>query len=591
LTGGVAAGAALLAACAGGDSGGGDSAANRLVAEPVDTVKEARRGGTMKDRGFADPPTLDVANANNPWNTPGFCVYSALVMQSTGYLKTGERELVPDIAESWEISPDGLQITMKIRQGVKWHNKPPVNGRTLEMDDVLFSWDRFAAKYSGRTSLVNAVDPSAPVISFAATDSRTVAIKLKEPLVYALGLFYPGTSGQSVILVPKETDTTLDLRGEMIGTGPWSLSNYTPSVAFTLKRNPDFYDKDWALVDQVDQPIITEYATAMGQLKAGNIYMFGQSGAPRIRQEDILPLKREEPRIAIYQGDLLVSGGAGHQMFGWLPEGRSPFLDERVRQAVSMAIDRDLFIDSFSNVSVFEAEGVPVETRWNTQLDATYEGWWLDPKSKDFGPNAKYFQHNPDEAKKLLAAAGYTNGLKTTYHTPGVELPGYAKAAEVIAGMTSEVGITADAHILDYQKEYIPGFRDGHGQYEGWAFMSTAGGVTGGHAVGQLAIEYWARGGNAFRGFSTSGRNDQAGDPQVNAMIEKARIEQDVDRGRALVFDIQRYLAKAMYGLKPAGVTSELTAAWPCLRNFRVFLGARNNYRYWIDESLPPFRA
>jgi hypothetical protein len=74
-------------------------------------------------------------------------------------------------------------------------------------------------------------------------------------------------------------------------------------------------------------------------------------------------------------------------------------------------------------------------------------------------------------------------------------------------------------------------------------------------------------------------------------MIEKARVEQDVDRGRALVFDIQRYLAKAMYGLKPAGVTSELTAAWPCLRNFRVFLGARNNYRYWIDESLPPFRA
>ena len=52
-----------------------------------------------------------------------------------------------------------------------------------------------------------------------------------------------------------------------------------PKVAFNLKRNPDYWDKDWALVETVEQPIISEYATALSQLKAGNIYMFGQSGS------------------------------------------------------------------------------------------------------------------------------------------------------------------------------------------------------------------------------------------------------------------------------------------------------------------------
>jgi ABC-type transport system substrate-binding protein len=101
-------------------------------------------------------------------------------------------------------------------------------------------------------------------------------------------------------------------------------------------------------------------------------------------------------------------------VFGWLPADKSPFLDERVHQAVSMAVDRDLFLDTFFNVSRFAAEGLTVETRWNTALTATFEGFWLNPKEKDFGPNARYLQHDPAEAKKLLTAAGFPNGFRTS---------------------------------------------------------------------------------------------------------------------------------------------------------------------------------
>jgi peptide/nickel transport system substrate-binding protein len=592
MAGGAAAAAALLAACGGGDSGDGDGGgAGGIVSEPEDTTSQAKRGGIMKDRAFADPPTLDITTPNNPATPYTHDVYSGLVAFIPGKFKPSENEPGPDLAESWEYSPDGLQITLKIRQGVKWHNKPPLNGRALDVDDVVFAWNRFASKASGRVNVANSANPDAPIMSLTSTDSRTVVIKLKEPLVYALGLFHPsGASG--VVMVPKETDSTFDARGDQIGTGPWVMTEYKPSIGYTFKRNPDYWDKDSALMEQIDMAIMPEYTAALTQLRAGNIYWLGPTTTTDIRPEDAIPLKREEPRISLYQGDLSQAGLVGRSLnFGWLPERQSPFLDERVRQAVSLSWDRDLYMDTFFNVSKFRDEGVPVDARWSSSLIATQEGWWLDPRAKDFGPNAKNFQHNLAEAKKLLAAAGHSNGFDMTSHyVTTTELGQTPNHAQVIDNFATELGLRIKQHSIDYLKEYVPNFRDGHGQYEGWAYVSTAGGATGGHAVGSMASEFWSKGGAAFKGFSTTGRNDQAGDPQVDSIIEKARVERDSEKGKALIYDLQRYLGQKMYNLSLPGYATGLTVAWPAVGNFRVWRGARTHYRFWIDDTKPPFR-
>src|SRR5438876_2498991 len=145
---GGATGAALIAACGGGSSSGGSSksagqASSGLLTAPADTTKTAKRGGVMKDRIHGDVATFDPFTPDNTLNAVVGMTDSSLVQFTPGYMKPTENEVGPDVAESWELAPDGLSINLRIRQGVKFHNKPPVNGRAMDIDDIIFSWKRF----------------------------------------------------------------------------------------------------------------------------------------------------------------------------------------------------------------------------------------------------------------------------------------------------------------------------------------------------------------------------------------------------------------------------------------------------------------
>ena len=82
----------------------------------------------------------------------------------------------PLLAESWEVSPDGLTINMKQRANAKWHNKAPVNGRAFDASDVIFSWNRYAQSAPLRALVANSSNPQAPVLSMTATDPKTISI-------------------------------------------------------------------------------------------------------------------------------------------------------------------------------------------------------------------------------------------------------------------------------------------------------------------------------------------------------------------------------------------------------------------------------
>jgi peptide/nickel transport system substrate-binding protein len=373
LGGSTAAAAALLAACGEGNSGGSGDGTDKssLITKPEDTTKQAKRGGILKDRMATDAATMDPHGPIAPLNTPARHVYSTLVRQKAGFLGPNTTELSPDLAESWEVSPDGLTITMKLRNA-KWHNKAPVNGRAFDSSDVAFSWNRYVTTAPLRGLVANSANPTAPIVSITAVDPRTISIKLKEPLVYALSLLASyGSFTGNVVMVPKEAENNVfDIRRDMIGTGPFFLSEYQPSVGFTLKRHGDYWDQNANLLDQINYPIVSDNSQVEAQLRAGNIHHFA------VRAENLFTVKRDEPRLNIYAVDMAVAVTV--MTFGQLPDGKSPLQDERVRQAFSMSIDRDTWIDAFYSVSNFRRDGLDVQTRWNSALPCDFTDMWLD---------------------------------------------------------------------------------------------------------------------------------------------------------------------------------------------------------------------
>jgi peptide/nickel transport system substrate-binding protein len=610
-TAGGAAAAAFLAACgddddggsstsgssgslgsSGASSGGGSSGASSgssgstaLLAQPVDAKDKIQRGGVSKWVFDAEPPTLDIHVAGAPLNVPRCMVYSDLFMEKPGYLAPQTfTEYDPDLAESWEFAPDRLSVTFKLRSGVKWHNKPPVNGRLLDTDDIKMTWDRFVAQGRTRTTIANAANPNAPVLGWEMPNETTLVMTMKEPASDLFASFTAHHAGLPSI-IPKETDNGFDMRHDMIGTGPWMMSEYLPSVSMKFDRHPDYYFKDRPFIDSIEAPYVTEYSQRLAQFRTGAIY----AGA-EVAAEDILQTKSDIPELNIYAEEPISFAPGQVVYFGWLPtDANKPFKDERVRQALSMSYDRDAFIDTFYNVKKFEDAGLPVKTYWNSAIGPGAGDFWLDPRNDDFGENSKYYEHNIEEAKKLLDAAGFGDGINVqSRYIGGPELGAtWQTQIAVTEGMAREVGFNPEAVLLDYASEYGPKIRDGHGKFEGWGYTSSA--PPGNDAVTYFAWRFQSTG-QVFPGFDVNGTGDGSGDPHVDQEINKARLEFDTDKRKSIILDLQRYLGKTQYIVPIPGFADNFVMAWPAVGNYDVWHGDKRdvNYSWWLDSTKAP---
>lgn len=155
LAGSAAAGGALLAACGGGSSSKEKADHASLVTPAVDESKQAKRGGVWLDSQTADFVSFDPHFTALPH--PSRFLFSTLMRIKPGWLEPAKGDYMLDAASGYEISPDKLQLTMKLRPNHKWHNVPPVNGRQVEADDVVFSYERLIKQGSNRGNFAAAL--------------------------------------------------------------------------------------------------------------------------------------------------------------------------------------------------------------------------------------------------------------------------------------------------------------------------------------------------------------------------------------------------------------------------------------------------
>ncbi len=581
--------AALFAACGGADEGKpGLKDTSGLLSAVVDDSKSLQRGGSLKLFHPFDQQTFDPMFLSLPNHELTNMAYSKLWFYPGGYLEPNRGVLEGDLAESWEFSPDKLQIILKLTDKAHFSPVAPTNGRAVDMQDVLYSWERFKAQGTRRFDLVNEVNPAAPIISISSTDARTLVIKLAEPNAGVPHMHLGGAGGLNIVPKEAENPNVLDLRRTQNGSGPWYLENYTPSASYKYRRNPGFKQdkRNIPYADEVEMPIVSEYAQQLAQFKAGAIQYTIQSD-PIVRPDDLLATKREVPQLEMISTAIFPA--ITRTFWGWLPT--SPFRDERVRQAWSMSIDRDLFIDVTYNVTKLRAEGLNIETAWDTALGCDWwAGWWLDPQGKEFGPNAIYYQHNVSEAKKLLAAAGYANGLDMTANYPSTGYASsYYKHIEVVLAMVQDAGFRPKQNLVNFNSEWRPQIHDTHGHFDGAAFVTDA---SPAEPAFYLGVRYGVNG-SLFHGFDADGKGTFAGDPYLEGLLQKMRTEFDEKKRVQLAYDFQRYEAKKVYYPRVAGGANTFELGWPAVRGRKVWQGATNRTAatFWLDHTKAPLKS
>ncbi len=515
-------------------------------------------------------------------------IFNKLLRTKPGVLEPSDGSTEADLAESWEFSPDNLTLTLKIRQDA---GTPPddkiLKGRKLDADDVLFSWQRWAAQGSNRQDLVNDVNPAAPVLSLEATDKNTIVIKLKEPTASILAGFSSQLQGQFFIL-PKEADGGFDVAKDPHGGGAYYLSEYVPSSRLVYSRNTGSYDKR-SYPDKIQTPIITENAQVIAQLVAGNIHTHYTTLPP----DSVVQLKKDQEKIGLYQWPFAATGVS--TFFGFSEE--SPFKDERMRQAWFLSIDTDTYMDAFANVSGFAKDGLQVQTRWNSaMLPSDYSGWFLDPQDSAFGENAKYFGFDIAEAKKLMAAAGFSNGADIESNEAAGTNYGlsYAPQIDAIHGMASEAGFKIKRNQYQAPAPWNSDYRDSHGYFNGIAFRLTP--VPAEPRDALFAVYNSA--GSLNYGFNDKGTAIPSkdgpfiGDSYVDETTSKLRQTFDSDAAIKLAHELQQYLGGKQYFSRALGSATSFNVAWPAVQNFAAFQGLQWGFlwkQYWLDQTKAPF--
>ena len=330
-----------------------------------------------------------------------------------------ESVLTGRLAESWE-TPDATTIVFKIREGVRWHNKAPMNGRELTAQDIEYNFHRLLGLGSGFTA--PPATHSGPVLqlgveSVTATDTLTVEFELKQPQLRALPTILAEDWG-AFILPPEVIQQHGDVKDwrNLVGTGPFMLTDLVDGSSRTYSKNPDYWGFDEKFpenrlpyFDKLSGLIMNEPATFLAALRSGQLDYIGHIGiTERIYTTEKENIERTNPEIVFYPWSI-----RSENAFTFNMTTDNPFSkDVRVRRAMQMALDLETMNDTFfKGLAKWEPHSVVGDTiiGYNTP----FEEW---PEEVRNG-----YIYDPEGAEKLLDEAGYPRGadgirFKATEH-------------------------------------------------------------------------------------------------------------------------------------------------------------------------------
>src|SRR3989454_971475 len=286
-------------------------------------------GGVLNAMHREDPPSLSIhegTTVSTQW--PMMSCYNNLVLFSALRGQESPATIVGELAESWTWRDDGKALVFTLRQGVRWHD-----GRPFSSKDVKYTFDviRGALGPSG-LRLNPRRDWYSQVQAIDAPDPSTVIFRLKRPQPSFLMLLASGYSPIYPAHVPPA-----ELRARCVGTGPFKLKEYRPGELIEMVRNPDYFVKGRPYLDGIRFIIIKERGTRIAALQTGRLDVtMPQEGSKTAAEQ----LKKAVPGMVIFETSQNVNDNL------LMNFKRPPFTDTRVRRAISLAIDRQAYVQA-----------------------------------------------------------------------------------------------------------------------------------------------------------------------------------------------------------------------------------------------------
>ena len=456
-------------------------------------------GDTLVEGTIGEPSILiPMLAGDSASHSVAGMIFNGLVKYDT------DLSVIGDLAESWDISKDGLVITFHLRKGVKW-----TDGVEFTSDDVMFGFNTIRDEKTPTAYKEDFLQ----VKKAEAPDRYTFKVTYDKPFAPAL------TSWGNLIILPKhllagKDITKTDFGRNPVGLGPYKLRKWTPGQDLVLDSNRDYFEGR-PYIDRYVYRIIPDAATMFLELQAGGVDMMGLTPVQYTKQTDTEFFRRnfQKFRYPVFSYT--------HMAFNL----KHPlFKDKRVRQAIAYAIDKSEIVDVVLFGLGSPATGPYVPNTW------------------PYNPNVKKYPFDPEKAKQLLKEAGWSDtdgdGILDKDGRPfrftiltnmGNSLR--MNTATIIQWRLAKIGIKVDIKALEWST-FVNEFIDKR-RFEA---------VILGWSIGLDPDQYdiWHSSKTKEKEFNFVGYSN----PEVDRLLEEGRRTFDIEKRKKAYFRIQEILAE-----------------------------------------------
>jgi peptide/nickel transport system substrate-binding protein len=376
--------------------------------------EQPRRGGILQVALAADPPSLDAQQEQTfAVAQPMGPVYNNLIVLDPHNYP----EVIGDVAKSWTVSDDYLTYTFTLHEGVKFHDGSEMTSADVKasLDKIVFPSEGVISPRRGNFQMVKSIE---------APDRSTVVIRLH----YPSPAFLSNLAGPANFIYPKkylDTDPHY-FKTHAVGSGPFKLKNYVRGSYVELERNPNYWKKGLPYLDGIKYFIITDTSARTTALRSGRV----DAELRFLPPGDVDAIKQSlGDKVVVAKVQNIGNFGVTFNM------DKKPFDDERVRKALTLALDRYDLVKTLAPITNLEYVGGIMHP--DSQ-------WALSPEELEALPGfGRDHAANVREAKRLLAEAGFPNGFKTVLTNRNIKMP-YIDLAVYLISSWKKIGVEAE---------------------------------------------------------------------------------------------------------------------------------------------------